>query len=369
MEKLSVLIIGPVPPPTNGCSHANKVLIDNLRLRRHKVGTINTSVPSLSTSQGGVFSISKALRFSSMYLSVFKVFFWEVLYITPGQTFYGVVKYAPFILLGRAMGKPYIVHIHGNYLGQEYKRLKGVKKWIFHGLLCGASAGIVLSKSLLGNFKNILSEDRLHIVENFFSRELQSGSGIQKNAEMLRMLYLSNLMPEKGIFIFLDSLLLLKEKGVKFEASIAGLIEFGYEEEILRKIEALGDNVRYLGTVFGEEKKRLLVEANVFVLPTYYRMEGQPISILEGLSTGNIIVSTKHAGIPDVIDSKNGFLLSSKSFEELADCLQDISNNIEEYLLKFSAYNVEYASINFTEENFVDKIISVCYELPKSQTF
>ena len=50
------------------------------------------------------------------------------------------------------------------------------------------------------------------------------------------------------------------------------------------------------------------------MLPTYYKMEGQPISILEAMATGNVILTTRHAGIPDVVtDGKHGRFFEKKN--------------------------------------------------------
>ena len=57
------------------------------------------------------------------------------------------------------------------------------------------------------------------------------------------------------------------------------------------------EHTDYIGIVNGKAKKNLLEWGNVFVLPTFYKMEGQPISILEAMATKNLVVTTNHAGI------------------------------------------------------------------------
>mgnify|MGYP000702411530 FL=1 len=45
-------------------------------------------------------------------------------------------------------------------------------------------------------------------------------------------------------------------------------------------------------------------------MPTRYPNEGQPISILEAMGNGMFIITTDHAGIPDIVeDGINGVLL------------------------------------------------------------
>ncbi len=144
-----------------------------------------------------------------------------------------------------------------------------------------------------------------------------------------------------------------------FSAVLAGAIDVANEQIITARLEKVKDKVSYIGVVSGERKTKALWDANVFVLPTYYPMEGQPISLLEGLATGNIIITTKHAGIPDIIDETHGFFVPTQSPESIAVCLKKISDNLQTYMKTFSQHNINYAASNFTEENFTDKVLNV----------
>ena len=44
-------------------------------------------------------------------------------------------------------------------------------------------------------------------------------------------------------------------------------------------------------------------------------MEGQPISILEAMGFGNVIITTKHAGIPDICSDKNAVFVEKKDVQ------------------------------------------------------
>lgn len=359
-----ILIIGPFPEPINGCSLANDVLLNNLIKQGFNVSTINTAVNLISSKQGTEFSIKKVFNFLKTYLLISKICYSNVVYTTPGQTFFGILKYAPFYICCILLKKPYIIHVHGNYLGKEYRRLLGFKKYLFGYFIRKSSAGIVLSESLRNNFDGLLENVKVHVIKNFVQKEFTSIE-VAKKDDKLRILYLSNIMLEKGIFELLDSLKFLSERGTDFELVIAGKVEKGIEDFFKQTLSSFGDNVKYIGTVYGKEKKEVLVNANMFVLPTYYSMEGQPISILEALATGNIIISTKHGGIPDIISDNNGFLIEPKSVEQLTDILTKVSSNLPNYIDKFSFVNVEYVKRNFTEDNFTFNIIDVINEVSK----
>ena len=63
-------------------------------------------------------------------------------------------------------------------------------------------------------------------------------------------------------------------------------------------------------------------------MPTYYRFEGQPISIIEALAYGLPIISTNYRGIPDmVINKNNGFLINPHSPIEIAEKISILFND------------------------------------------
>lgn len=121
-------MVGPFPEPTTGVSVANDMVLNIfLESKNYHVRNINTSYNIFEESIGK-FSIKKFLFYIALNFHFFKIFKCDILYYTPGQTFYGILKYSFFILLGSLLGKELIIHIHGNHLRNEYNSLKGIKK-------------------------------------------------------------------------------------------------------------------------------------------------------------------------------------------------------------------------------------------------
>lgn len=362
---MKILIIGPLPNPITGVSLANQTFIKFLEGSGINYSYINTnSNKGLTSTQGTNFSFLKSIEFLSFYLSLYKVIPANIIYITPGQTFYGVLKYAPFILFAVLLRKPYIFHLHGNYLGKEYNGLRGIKKRVFKFLISKASIGIALSESLKSNFNELIELQKIVIVENFVNDELHFIKVEDKSFEFLKILYLSNLMEEKGIIDLLDALIILKQKKIYFSAIIAGEIENGIEKDVKSKLEKLSPEVNYIKAVNGEKKVAILKESNVFVLPTFYKMEGQPIAILEAMSTGNLIVTTDQGGIPDIVTTENALFVNKNSPVEIAEKLIFVSNNL--YLLhNYAEKNISATKNRFTEERFGNNLLNIIQQLQK----
>lgn len=352
---MKILIIGPLPNPITGVSLANQIVLDNLRKYTNKdIDFINTSYSSLKEDIGK-FNFKKVFYYIKQYKEISKIKSSNKIYMTIGQTYFGVLKYLPYFLLAKLLKKEIIVHVHGNHLWKEYEHLVGLKKKIFYKILSMSNSGIVLSSSLKKNLAPFLPNDKIYILENFVEDFLFENL-VEKKFDKLRIIYLSNLMQEKGILDLLDALLILKEKGIDFEAQIAGGVDSNMNKVMESYFEKFDSNVTYLGLVYKEDKKRLLEWGNVFVFPTYYAMEGQPISNFEAMATGNILLTTKHAGIPDVFQENiNGFYIEKKSPKSIVNKLVEINKNLHGYK-KISEHNMNEAKEKYRVAIFIKKL-------------
>ncbi len=353
----SILLIGPFPEPTTGVSLANQVVSDILKGSSiFKVGIINTSYTRFDEAIGK-FSIHKLLFNLSFFPKVFRIFGYNSIYITPGQTFFGIVKYTFFILLASFLKKELIIHVHGNHLGREYKSLKTIKKEIFRFLVSRFTKGIVLSTSLRENLTPFLKEENIYVLPNFAQNYLLDTKE-SKDEEGLQIIYLSNLMQEKGIFDLLEALKQLETNNIPYQARIAGAMDKSQQKEIEQYFENL-THTKYVGIVKGDRKKELLHWGNIFVLPTFYKMEGQPISILEAMATKNVIITTAHAGIPDVVhDEENGFFVEKNNPSDIYDKLMYLKgHNLE--MDRIVNHNEVYFQENFTREQFKSRLLDI----------
>jgi len=88
----------------------------------------------------------------------------------------------------------------------------------------------------------------------------------------------------------------------------------------------LSHSVQFLGMLPHEEVQREMEVSDIFLSPNVTawdgNREGIPNTIKEAMATGLPVVSTCHAGIPElVIDKKTGFLVPEKDIEGLVDRL------------------------------------------------
>lgn len=73
--------------------------------------------------------------------------------------------------------------------------------------------------------------------------------------------------------------------------------------------QELGDALDYRGEVFGDAKTAFFKDCDIFVFPTRYDQEAQPNVLYEAMAGGSLIISTRWAGVPWVVQDTVGTLI------------------------------------------------------------
>ncbi len=167
--------------------------------------------------------------------------------------------------------------------------------------------------------------------------------------ERVDFLQISNFVPKKGHF---DTLLAFRRLVDKFPHVYLTLVGEGptqSECQILAEKLNLNNNVKFPGKVEHLEVKTLMNSADVFVhhsiTPTDKSEEGIPTVIMEAMACGLPILSTYHAGIPELVqDGINGFLANEKDIDQYYENMEKI--------LHTDVSQMSQSSRNMVEEKF-----------------
>jgi glycosyltransferase involved in cell wall biosynthesis len=155
--------------------------------------------------------------------------------------------------------------------------------------------------------------------------------------------------------MFLDSTM---DKS-RFRLILAGGKEDEYGEKIRNLPRELGitDYVTFIDWVTPEEARKLLLRVNCFVhhsRTTRGRTEGIPTVMSEAMSMELPVISTWHAGIPELVeDGVNGFLVQENDISAYAQCMLKIldwgflKRNREKVMLEFNLLDRTRAFENF----------------------
>lgn len=140
----------------------------------------------------------------------------------------------------------------------------------------------------------------------------------------LRILMISRLLREKGVFEFADAARLLKARYPYARFQLLGRFDANPGSICRKDVMAWQAEgiVEYLGSTF--DVRPYLENCSVFVLPSYYP-EGVPRTILEALATGRPIITTDTPGCKDtVVDGLNGFLVTPREARSLAEKIEQL---------------------------------------------
>jgi glycogen(starch) synthase len=137
------------------------------------------------------------------------------------------------------------------------------------------------------------------------------------------VVFLGRLVREKGADLLIDALALLAAKGTRLRATIIG---FGPQDEALKaqvSTRGLGDLVEFTGALSGAALSRTLARHRVLAMPSRW-FEGLPISAIEALACGCVVVGSNSGGLPEAI-GPTGVVTAKNSAPELAAALERLT--------------------------------------------
>jgi glycosyltransferase involved in cell wall biosynthesis len=129
----------------------------------------------------------------------------------------------------------------------------------------------------------------------------------ERNAK-LRVVFLSNLIPEKGVDEFLDLARSFSRTGPDATFIAAGAPAHARQLDELR--QSAPTNVRVAGPADTDQKWDLLSNADLIVFPSRYPFEAQPLVLVEAMAMGLPCVAYGIGGIPDLIADESGIVVN-----------------------------------------------------------
>lgn len=147
----------------------------------------------------------------------------------------------------------------------------------------------------------------------------------------------------------------IKKRRPSFKAAFIGGGELFDKMQQLAK-DSGGSFIEFMGIM--ENPSIVLHNSKIVALGSRY--EANPLSLLEGMASGCIVVSTDVGGIKNIIKPENGFLYDVDDDSAFIDIILKVLRSIEEYE-KMSLKNVEYTksfSMEKCAREYLDLMIS-----------
>ena len=241
----------------------------------------------------------------------------------------------------RAAAGADVVVAHFGYAGRAVARAQA--RWagrprlvtVFHG----RDVAVERRRDGLAGYRQLLAEGDLHLAVNApFAAMLAAGGAPARRvrthhlgipvaeypfrpappAAPLRLAAVARLVPKKGLHVAIEALRRLRAShpGLDWRFDIGGEGPLGAALRAQVEEAGLADRVRFLGPLGHDAALALIGEAHALLLPSETAadgdMEGIPVTLMEAMALGAIVLSTRHSGIPELVEHGRTGLLAAE---------------------------------------------------------
>lgn len=152
------------------------------------------------------------------------------------------------------------------------------------------------------------------------------------SAPVIRILFVGSLTHRKGVEDVLRAFAQIAKQHPQVELRFAGRGFLHSTLEPQARAWGLEDRVSFAGFVRHEELQEELHQAHIFCHPSRTlrngEKEGIPGTIVEAMATGLPVVTTRHAGIPEMVrDGADGFLVAERDVPAIAQAFLTLIHN------------------------------------------
>jgi glycosyltransferase involved in cell wall biosynthesis len=236
---------------------------------------------------------------------------------------------------------------------------------------------IVEGHRLKGMLDGLYPRDRIRVLYNGINPvDVRKGLPVHRDGKPFNILFMGNVSFAKGFYDLILAYKKILEKHPEVQLNFTGeIIRLDNErniipeyfsgkikerflnstDEIIKFVnKARSYNANHLGFIEEEAKRRVLEDADIFVLPSY--SEGFSCAVLEALAFGLPIVTTNVGALPEIVtDGENGFVIEPGDYEALSEKIIQL---IEDQKLRreMALRNVEKAEREFNIERVAKEL-------------
>ena len=216
-----------------------------------------------------------------------------------------------------------------------------------------------------------VSSNKFFVVHNgidqkkfrFYDRDFNFDSEI-------KLVSVGRLVPEKGFLDVVQAIKFLEQRGINATYTVVG----GHLKDItsidddwfLSEVRRLKMSHRVKVTGFVDDVEQFLVSAHVLIQSSH--REGFPRAILEGMSSGLIVIATDIRGARELSESGNScYLYPRGNYRELARRIAQIHSMTKAQLMEIGRSGRDRVESYFNEDLYVERqaaaISSICRAL------
>jgi glycosyltransferase involved in cell wall biosynthesis len=232
----------------------------------------------------------------------------------------------------RNAGKlPYIISLRGSDVPGQNARLQLDYKILapaFRGIWKKASVLVACSEGLKERALLFMPSVSIDVIPNGVELDRFFPAETAEKSKVLRLLTVGRLSVTKRIEMLLDTVEILHRTACKLHLTVVG---GGQMERQLRKFvteRELTDVIEITGRMDSEKMPEVYRQNDIFISASM--QEGMSNAMLEAMSSGLPIVTTRCEGLAELIDG-NGIIVEHDNIEDIAKAVKRLADDPELY--------------------------------------
>ncbi|MGV1034453.1 MAG: glycosyltransferase family 4 protein [Microbacteriaceae bacterium] len=294
-----VLVVSQLPPPVHGSTVMTLRLVEAFGTLGIDVRVVNRRF-SISIGEVGQTSLRKITKVPALVRALRR----ELTVRPDAVVFFLTNRPGSFlvdVLLMRIMQTshvPIVAYIHTVGFRDLASR-GGLWQRLVANTLRIPRRVVVLGPALASDVSPWVDPARIRFIRNASEDERCEQP---RPRHSVRLLFLSNLTPEKGVHSFIALVEQLREILPGLQADIAGGATLAQEEDLTRRLarSGLSSAVTWHGSVDAAARCRLLNNADLMIFPSRYPFEAQPLALIEAASAGLPAIAYDIGGLSDL---------------------------------------------------------------------
>ena len=348
MSKPRILVFAHKPPPHHGQSQMVQFLVDGLSDGSKGIEIYHVNAQLSSGAEDiGRMRPGKLLRLLGFVLQALKARFfggYTEFYYIPAPAKPSAI-YRDWMVLGlcRWAFPHLILHWHSVGLGQWLKgSARPWQRCLTRWALGRASLSLSLSQ-LTSDDAAVLHPKKSFVVPNGIpdpvpkdeqvllstrhQRQIRLQEALRRNGGdpvTISVLFLALCSRDKGVIDALNSVILanarLQQRGCpcRFHLTVAGEFVQPDDRAEFDRINAEHAAATVHGFLDREKKNAQFLASDLFLFPTYYANEGQPLNLVEAMAWGLPIVTTRWRAIPEILPVDYPGIVAPRDIDGLA---------------------------------------------------